>query len=102
MFSKQVYDRKLSDLKQEIRDLEWKRQKVGTRWVCLFMHCSFIIYLYLKYIFGNNQHSYFSDADKRALQQKIDDKNKEIEKLKEDANKKIECDITASERLVRW
>ena len=49
----------------------------------------------------NNQHSYFSDADKRALQQKIDDKNKEIEKLKEDANKKIECDIAASERLVR-
>ena len=49
----------------------------------------------------NNQHSYFSDADKRALQQKIDNKNKEIEKLKEDANKKIECDIAASERLVR-
>ena len=42
MFSKQVYDRKLSDLKQEIRDLEWKRQKAGTRWVYLFMHCSFI------------------------------------------------------------
>ena len=50
----------------------------------------------------NNQNSYFSDADKRALQQKIADKNKEIEKLKEDANKKIECDIAASERLVRW
>ena len=33
MFSKQVYDKKLSDLKQEIRDLEWKRQKTGTRWV---------------------------------------------------------------------
>ena len=63
----------------------------------IFMYWSFATYSYLI----NNQRSYFSDADKRALQQKIDDKNKEIEKLKEDANKKIECDIAASERLVR-
>ena len=67
----------------------------------LFMHRSFITYLYLKYILGNNQQSYLSDSEKRALQQKIDDKNKEIEKLKEDANKNIQCDIGASERLVR-
>ena len=33
MFSKHVYDKKLQNLKQEIRDLEWKRQKTGTRWV---------------------------------------------------------------------
>ena len=63
----------------------------------IFMYWSFATYSYLI----NNQRSYFSDADKRALQQKIDDKNKEIEKLKEDANEKIECDIAASERLVR-
>ena len=66
------------------------------------MHWSFITYLYLEYILGNNQQSYLSDSEKRALQQKIDDKNKEIEKLKEDANRNIQCDIGASERLVRW
>ena len=87
---------------KRLETLNGKDKKLEQGGFYLFMHWSFITYLYLEYILGNNQQSYLSDSEKRALQQKIDDKNKEIEKLKEDANRNIQCDIGASERLVRW
>ena len=41
----------------------------------------------------NGQHSYFSDAEKRSLQRKIEEKNQEMKKLREEANEKIKREL---------